>query len=379
MIPPMTRTRTAPSGSVRRTSDRALRATRGGLANPLRTVIAALCAGAVAGMPLSGPPPAAYAAASASGKLGDAAQRAMTLQQRLEDLTDEQDAIQFRLDASAARLAEQTRVLGRARDDADRAQAALHGRVVAKYKADDADIVTLLFASASWDDLSTRADMLLHLVEADNHALAESRRLTSAAEKEVRVLSDLRKEDLTLRGLMKERVASANKALAEQKLLVATLTEDVRKELEARKAAAAAKRKKWAASSVKKGSTVRKVPVTVSPYSDRSFMAPDYFPKSFRVTGKTFTGLASWYGAAVDGHRTASGRIFNHDDYTCAHRSLPFGTCLAVTRGKKRIVVVVTDRGPYTGGRVLDLSEAAAKDLGIDGVSTVRAEVLARE
>jgi rare lipoprotein A (peptidoglycan hydrolase) len=41
--------------------------------------------------------------------------------------------------------------------------------------------------------------------------------------------------------------------------------------------------------------------------------------------------------------------------------------------------VVVTDRGPYTGGRVLDLSEAAAKDLGIDGVSTVRAEVLARE
>jgi peptidoglycan lytic transglycosylase len=61
---------------------------------------------------------------------------------------------------------------------------------------------------------------------------------------------------------------------------------------------------------------------------------------------------------------------------TCAHRSLPFGTKLRVTHGSRSVVVTVNDRGPFVRGRVLDLSTAAARLLGIDGLGQVTAEVV---
>ena len=61
---------------------------------------------------------------------------------------------------------------------------------------------------------------------------------------------------------------------------------------------------------------------------------------------------------------------------TCAHRSLPFGTKLRVTHGGKSVVVTVNDRGPFVRGRVLDLSTAAARALGIEGLGHVTAEVV---
>ena len=70
------------------------------------------------------------------------------------------------------------------------------------------------------------------------------------------------------------------------------------------------------------------------------------------------------------GKQTASGEIFNQNDYTCAHKSLPFGTKLKVVRDDTgaSVVVRVNDRGPYVDGRILDLSVAAGKDIGLDKV-----------
>ena len=84
--------------------------------------------------------------------------------------------------------------------------------------------------------------------------------------------------------------------------------------------------------------------------------------------GYTFSGDASFYGKGFDGKKTASGEIFDKDDFTCAHRTLPFGTKLKVVRVKTgaSVVVRVNDRGPYVKKRVLDLSEAAGKVLGFD-------------
>lgn len=89
------------------------------------------------------------------------------------------------------------------------------------------------------------------------------------------------------------------------------------------------------------------------------------------------TGVASYYGPGFDGKKTASGEIFNQNDMTCAHKSLPFGTKLKVVRKDtgKSVVVRVNDRGPYAKGRVLDLSAAAGKKLGLDKVG--HAEVIA--
>lgn len=71
-------------------------------------------------------------------------------------------------------------------------------------------------------------------------------------------------------------------------------------------------------------------------------------------TGRTFSGMASYYGNE-SGSRTASGQRMNANAMTCAHRSLPFGTKLRVTHGGQSVIVTVNDRGPFIRGRVLDL------------------------
>lgn len=90
-------------------------------------------------------------------------------------------------------------------------------------------------------------------------------------------------------------------------------------------------------------------------------------------------GLASWYGGQFHGRRTASGTRFNMNEYTAAHRTLPFGTVLRVenTKTGKSILVEVTDRGPFIRKRVLDLSYGAARDLGVS-VSPVEIDALTK-
>jgi rare lipoprotein A len=94
-------------------------------------------------------------------------------------------------------------------------------------------------------------------------------------------------------------------------------------------------------------------------------------------SGHSFSGMASFYGNE-SGSRTASGQRFNQNALTCAHRSLPFGTQLKVTHGDRSVIVTVNDRGPFVRGRVLDLSTAAARAVGITGagVGRVVAEVM---
>ena len=103
-------------------------------------------------------------------------------------------------------------------------------------------------------------------------------------------------------------------------------------------------------------------------WRDANAMAP-------ASTGHSFSGVASFYGNE-SGSETASGQRFNENAMTCAHRSLPFGTKLRVTHGDRSVVVTVNDRGPFVRGRVLDLSTAAARALGIEGLGQVTAEVV---
>jgi rare lipoprotein A len=91
-------------------------------------------------------------------------------------------------------------------------------------------------------------------------------------------------------------------------------------------------------------------------------------------------GLASWYGPGFYGRRTASGVVYTGAALTAAHRSLPFGTVVRVTNlvNGRRVVVMINDRGPFIRGRVIDLSVAAARRLGMvrDGVVRVRIRVV---
>ena len=88
------------------------------------------------------------------------------------------------------------------------------------------------------------------------------------------------------------------------------------------------------------------------------------------------SGLASWYSDALHGRTTASGETYDRNAFTAAHRELPFGTRVRVTRARdgRSVVVRINDRGPFVAGRVIDLSRRAAEELDMieDGVVDVR-------
>ncbi len=97
----------------------------------------------------------------------------------------------------------------------------------------------------------------------------------------------------------------------------------------------------------------------------------------------TFEGTASWYGPKFHGKKTASGEIFDMYELTAAHKSLPMGTKCVVTNlsNDKSVIVRINDRGPFAKERVIDLSYASAKVIGMihSGTIRVKVEVLSGE
>ncbi len=86
------------------------------------------------------------------------------------------------------------------------------------------------------------------------------------------------------------------------------------------------------------------------------------------------SGMASYYGNEFAGKRTANGEVFNPSAMTAAHRSIPFGSRVKVTNlaNGKEVVVRINDRGPWKKGRIIDVSHAAAKKLGMVASGTAR-------
>ncbi len=102
--------------------------------------------------------------------------------------------------------------------------------------------------------------------------------------------------------------------------------------------------------------------------------------KSYFRSGNVQKGIASWYGSDFHGKLTSTGEIYNMHALTAAHKTLPFGAYVRVTNlnNGKSIVVRINDRGPFIKGRIIDLSYAAAKKVGMDitGVAPVKIKVL---
>jgi rare lipoprotein A len=88
-------------------------------------------------------------------------------------------------------------------------------------------------------------------------------------------------------------------------------------------------------------------------------------------------GVASWYGPGFQGRKTANGERFNTNELTAAHKTLPFNTLVKVTNvsNGQSIIVRINDRGPFTKGRVIDLSKAAKNEIGMGGLAQVQLEL----
>jgi len=101
------------------------------------------------------------------------------------------------------------------------------------------------------------------------------------------------------------------------------------------------------------------------------------------IDDRVNTGIASFYAKKFEGKRTSSGQRYRAHKHTAAHRTYPFGTILEITNPSNglKTVVKVNDRGPYITTRLIDLSYAAAKDLGLlrSGTANVKIKVISPE
>lgn len=110
-------------------------------------------------------------------------------------------------------------------------------------------------------------------------------------------------------------------------------------------------------------------PVTPNPLAAPAVATPTTPAQPAPVAVSHQTGLASWYGPGFAGRRTANGEVFDPSDLTAAHRELPFNTLVRVTNDETgaSVVVRINDRGPFRSGRIIDLSRAAAEEIGMVG------------
>jgi rare lipoprotein A (peptidoglycan hydrolase) len=100
------------------------------------------------------------------------------------------------------------------------------------------------------------------------------------------------------------------------------------------------------------------------------------YPAGYGPTGQTFDGTSSWYGPGFEGKPTATGAPFDPEKLTAAMKAVPLGTVIHVTFRGRAINLLVNDRGPYVGDRIIDCSRAGSRALGFDGLAGVHIEVL---
>jgi len=101
-----------------------------------------------------------------------------------------------------------------------------------------------------------------------------------------------------------------------------------------------------------------------------------YYPRYVNI-GETFRGISSWYGPNFHGKLTANGEIYNMYDYTAANKIMPMNTIVRVRNlnNNKSVIVRINDRGPFMKERILDLSYAAGKKIGLDKTGTAPVEI----
>ena len=306
--------------------------------------------------------------------LDDATSEVLELEQRITALEAERIAIDTRLTVLDERVAMQYVVLEQAREDLRYSRAVYGDRVVAMYKDGTTSPVLMLLEARSLRDLLARSSLLARIASLDKALWEDSAKAASEEHYQASVLSDLQAQEEELSDINEQRRRTLERSLGRQEELVALLSEEAAAYLAELRAKEAQTRQDWIDGSIPIGTEFRFVPAVVDPHFDRTYLVPDYQPVRYRSTGEEAVMVSSWYGPGFNGKNTASGQVFNQDDFTVASRSLPFGTRLALTRGDARIIVVVNDRGPFIPGRDLDLSKAAAEALGFSGVEPVHVE-----
>jgi hypothetical protein len=358
---------------------------RGATHTVAMVVAAALTAVAVPAFAAPIPPPPVSAAVPAASAPADAvAGRVLALQRSVADLRAERVSIDNRLTVTSRYILERSTALDRANEALAAAQQAFNERAVAIYKFDGNDMLAILLDSSSFNDFMSRISVLSRVLDTDRTTLEEVSLVASEARDQAGRLEQVRAQDVGLRDMRETRIRILEGELAEQQGLLGQLTPGGLEAVATQARADRSTRARWKAASIPVGTAIRKVPGSVVEHPGTVYTVSQYHYRTYSSAGGKLRAVCSWYGADFNGRPTASGQTFNMDDFTCAHKTLPFGTWLALsrydprTKTMRRIVVVVNDRGPFVDGRDIDLSAAAADALGVTaaGVAAVEVEVV---
>jgi peptidoglycan lytic transglycosylase len=328
-----------------------------------------------AGAPSPSPP-------STTKRLDDQRSRVAGIGARIEDLTRQLTSLISQMRALDAQTGQASTAVAHATSDLRVAEQrtvatkhilAARARAAYKRRASWRDLGVLLEAH-SMDELISASRLLGDSIAADRTAYDEAAASAQALAHKRDELAQRRQSLFATSARLQQIRAQTQAALASEQQILANAQAELA-ELEEQR------RREEAALAGDTARTARQIELDRKLDSLLTWIQPSAGPAPFMPDGLqssevTMTGPASWYGPGFHGHRASSGATFRQDQFTAASLVLPFGTFLKVTRAKRSVIVVITDRGPYVPGRVLDLSLAAAQAIGLSGVDTVQMEIL---
>lgn len=294
------------------------------------------------------------------------------------------------LSKTRAQIAADSRELGRVQASLKSGEKSLNTQAEFLYRTDGAGFVEVLLGASTFDDFAARLSVLQTIASKDAGLVSS---LKQDREEQARILTALKQREASQAALVSKVASqrdSVQSAVNQQQAYLASLSSQVQNLVAAQERAA----QQAAASSGSGGgggsvtgpspsqpsppAQSGSVSVKLATVTGRSgkWWVMTSMSSTYHPTGVTFSGEASEYSVADNGTGTSSGRPLNDSELTCAHPSLAFGTRLAITHDGHRVIVIVTDRGPYVGGRVVDLSLRAASLLNIDGIGQVKCEIV---
>jgi peptidoglycan lytic transglycosylase len=337
---------------------------------------------------------AAGVASAAPASAADAQSQAASAQAKLNSMRTKLESgisayshAEKDLARTRAEVAKDTKHLAAVKASLFERQRSLDSQAVFLYRTDGTGFVNVLLGASTFDDFAARLSVLQTIAGKDaalvtglkrdrQDAAATLRRIKARELQQTRLVRSVAAQRDSMQSSINEQEAVLNSLSSQAAALLAA-------EEKAARSRATASTLDPPASSVRhsvrpsSGSSSLKLATVEGRTGQWWTMSSE--PSKYRSTGVTFSGGATIYSVADNGTGTSSGKPLNDRQLTCAHRTLPFGTRIAVTHGSKRIIVVVTDRGPYTKGRVIDLTPRGASLLGIDGVGSVKCEVVEGE
>ncbi|MGH2690645.1 MAG: RlpA-like double-psi beta-barrel domain-containing protein, partial [Actinomycetota bacterium] len=326
--------------------------------------MALLLAVALAAGPWSRPADAAAGRPSSTAhKLEDQRARVEAMRERIEDLTarltgliSELRSLDRRVENASTAVAEATSGLHKAEERTAATKAVLSARAREAYKRGAGwQEAAILLEARSIGELLTASRLMGQSIAADRLAYDQALASAEALAKRKQDLTQRREELFSAQQRLKQVRSQTQAALASEQQILANAQAEL---------AALEEERRRQEGSVDARRSARQVELDLRLATLLAWIRPSaggagLMPAGLRSSEVTTSGLASWYGPGFHGRRASSGATFRQEQFTAASLVLPFGTFLKVTRGGRSVVVVVTDRGPYVPGRVLDLSLAA--------------------